>query len=216
MMVCNDQIQAYVAGVLGFRRGTDAAVHADDQANTFFFQRGERFHVQPVAFVKAVRDLRLNLATHMLQSLNKERCGSHAVYVIVAIHCHGFAALNGCSDAGHRYLHTLEQEWVQQGIDLSTQESPGICIGGIATVEQQLAQDGREGRQGGIGFRGDGGEQLPAFLIGHGEVGYLIGTEIKDLSADQHGAAALAQHVIYRAAEEDFLHGVAAVASHDG
>ena len=44
------------------------------------------------------------------------------------------------------------------------QKSACFSIGCISTIEEQLAQDGREFFKGLIGFRGEGGLDLPAGL----------------------------------------------------
>ena len=109
MVVGNNQVQAF-AGLSHFLKGANATVHSDDDAHTLAVELPKRLQVETIALIHAIRDVGLNAGTQSGQYLNQQNGGRYAVAVKIAIDRDALPSVDGRSQAGYRFVHTLQPE----------------------------------------------------------------------------------------------------------
>jgi hypothetical protein len=166
-MVGNDQVEANTPGMGRLIGGTNPTIHRNDQTDAILLECGEGLVVQPVTFIKAVRDIATHVGVQGLESLDKQSSRRHPIHIIIAIDGNRLMLLERIQDAPNRSFHAGHLEGRGVEIGFSAQKGTRFGITAIATVEQQLLQNGRESDQRFFCLRGKRRRNKPAFGLSH-------------------------------------------------
>ena len=140
VVVADDEVDAFLAGIRHFLHGLDAAVQHDDQLHARPCGIVHPLHRHPVALVVAVGDVVVDVGVILLDEFVDQRHGRGAVHVIVAIDQYPFLSAHGPVQAFHSHVHVLHQERVVQFGQLGAEELPCGLDRGDATLHQQPGQ----------------------------------------------------------------------------
>ena len=152
VVVGDDHVDAALQGVVRLVDGGDAAVDGDDERDVVgALKARDRVHVQAVALLDAVGDVRVHGHAAAAQIVREHARGRDAVDVIVAEHGHVFPALDGGADARDGLVHVLQEHGVEHALVAAAEKGtrlPGVVIAaqcqqhrqqrGIARAQQRL------------------------------------------------------------------------------
>src|SRR5437867_1347877 len=79
VMVTDNEIQADGPCVKRFLRGSDSAIHRDDQFHTIRFEEIQCFLIEIVSLIESIRDVTAHVCTECLKSIHEQRGGGDPV-----------------------------------------------------------------------------------------------------------------------------------------
>ena len=140
VVIADDNLNALGAGIFHFVDGLDPAVQRDNQADPVVRGPVQRLVRQAVAFVVAIRNVKLYFGRELFDK-GIDLCYSRgAVYVIVSVHQDFFTGSDGRVQAFHRLVHVCHEEGVMEVLQAGTEEGTGLLKGGHAALDKQRGQ----------------------------------------------------------------------------
>ena len=147
VVVGDDHVDAALQGVVRLVDGGDAAVDGDDERDVVgALEARDRVHVQAVALLDAVGDVRMHGHALPAQIVREHARGRDAVDVIVAEHGHVFPALDGGADAHDGLVHVLQEHGVEHALVAAAEKGARLPWVGIPAQGQQHRQQRRVAR----------------------------------------------------------------------
>ena len=130
MVVGDDHVDAALQGVVRLVDGGDAAVNGDDERDVVgALEARDRVHVQAVALLDAVGDVRVHGHAAAAQIVREHARRRDAVDVVVAEDGHVLPPLNGGADARDGFVHVLQEHGVERALVAAAEKIarlPGI------------------------------------------------------------------------------------------
>ena len=147
VVVGDDHVDAALQGVVRLVDGGDAAVNGDDERDVVgALEARDRVHVQAVALLDAVGDVRVHGHAAAAQIVREHARGRDAVDVIVAEHGHVFPALDGGADTRDGLVHVLQEHGVEHALVAAAEKGARLPWVGIPAQGQQHRQQRRVAR----------------------------------------------------------------------
>ena len=147
VVVGDDHVDAALQGVVCLVDGGDATVNGDDERDVVgALEARDRVHVQAVALLDAVGDVRVHGHAAAAQIVREHARGRDAVDVIVAEHGHVFPALDGGADARDGLVHVLQEHGVEHALVAAAEKGARLPWVGIPAQGQQHRQQRRVAR----------------------------------------------------------------------
>ena len=143
VVIGDDQIQSDSQCFFGFRDRGDAAIDGNHQRDAARFRLLNRFDIQAISFVEAVRHVEVGFATELFDQPNENGGAGHAVRVVVAEHADEIAVADRVRDAIDGGIHARQAVRRVQPCEWRFEEPQ--CLGGVGhvAVQQQLRDDSR-------------------------------------------------------------------------
>ena len=152
VVVGDDHVDAALQGVVRLVDGGDAAVDGDDERDVVgALKARDRVHVQAVALLDAVGDVRVHGHAAAAQIVREHARRRDAVDVVVAEDGHVLLPLDGGADARDGLVHVLQEHGVEHALVAAAEKGarlPGVVIAaqrqqhrqqrGIARAQQRL------------------------------------------------------------------------------
>ncbi|CDB09379.1 unknown [Bacteroides sp. CAG:633] len=124
VMVADDEVDAFLAGIGYLVHSLDAAVEHDDEFDARLHGVVHSFVGHPVAFVVAVGDVIVDVRVELLNKLVDQCHGCGTVYVVVSVNQYPFFLSHCLVQARYGHVHVLHQEGVVEFGQLWAEEFP--------------------------------------------------------------------------------------------
>lgn len=142
MMVADDEVDAFLAGIGYLFDGLDAAVEHDDEPHARGTGVIDALDGHAVAFLVAVGDVVVDVGIILLQKTVDERHGRAAVDVVVSIDQNALFLTERPVEATDSHVHILHLKRIVELGELGPEKLPGGRNGCDATIDEQLSQNG--------------------------------------------------------------------------
>jgi len=163
-VVSNNHAHAQFFGSLHLLQGPDAAVDRDEQLGAFGRKEVNGIQVEPVAFVKAIRDIDPRFVTKLAEEFEQQGRRSDTVGIVITIDGNIFATLQSLFNYCDRVTHAKHQEGLSWGGRFGAQVGLSNLSRGDAAVKEQLPQEGRIISEGMFDVIREEGRDDPAFF----------------------------------------------------
>ena len=141
VVVGDDHVDAALQGVVRLVDGGDAAVDGDDERDIVgALEACDRVHVQAVALLDAVGDVRVHGHATAAQIVREHARRRDAVDVVVAKDGHVLPPLDGGADARDGLVHVLQEHGVEHALVAAAEKGARLHGVVIAAQRQQHRQ----------------------------------------------------------------------------
>ena len=124
MMVADDEVYAFVLGVLDFVYCLYAAVQYDDKFHPRFLGKVYALTRDTISFLIPVRDVVVYVGGILFQELVNKCHGSNSVHVIVAVDQDSLLSSQSVVQALYGHCHVAEEEGIEKFCQLGSEEFP--------------------------------------------------------------------------------------------
>ncbi len=137
VVIGHNHVESDLFAERNFGKRTHATVHRHHHADALLFQLRERFFVQTITFINAMRNVRFDIRAQRFECLHEQRRRRYAVHIEIAIDRDGFMRAHRTPQTLDRFVHAAHRERIA-GKRIGSQKHVYLFRGRDISIVQNL------------------------------------------------------------------------------